>query len=194
MTSLVVLAHPDSEGFLATLAARATVALGPAAQMLDLYRLGFDPTMSRPEHRRYLDGRPPTDPIAVEHARALTAAKNVVFVYSNEWGTVPAMLKGWLDCVFAPDVAFTLTDRWPHVRPALTNVRTVTGIASYDASRWRVRFVGDGGRRTMTRAMRLACGWRTRTRWLPIYSLDRTTPDERAEFVRHVEERLGGLR
>ncbi|MEO1058881.1 MAG: NAD(P)H-dependent oxidoreductase [Actinomycetota bacterium] len=190
MSALVVLAHPRRDSYTAALAHRAVDALGPSSRLLDLYRSGFDPTMDREEHRRYLDGQPPTDPIAAEHARLLASVEHVVFVYPTWWGTVPAMLKGWLDRVLAPEVAFTLTDRWPHVRPALTNVRAVTGIATYGSPRWNVRLINDGGRRTLTRAMRLACGWRTRTRWLALYALDNSTAADREAFSMRVEHTL----
>ncbi len=193
MSALVVLAHPRRDSFTAALADRAVAALGPSTELIDLYRSGFDPTMDRDEHRRYLDGQPPIDPIAAEHGRQLAAADHVVFVYPTWWGSVPAMLKGWLDRVLAPEVAFTLTDRWPHVRPALTNVRSVTGIATYGSPRWYVRLINDGGRRTLTRAMRLACGWRTRTRWLAMYGLDTSSAAERAAFTDRVERTLRGV-
>ena len=57
-----------------------------------------------------------------------------------------------------------------------------------------VRAINDNGRRTLLRALRMSCGWRTSRRWLGMYSIDTSTVDQRAEFAAHIERAMSELR
>ena len=43
-----------------------------------------------------------------DHVAAIRWAEALVFVYPTWWYGLPAILKGWLDRVWVPEVAFTL--------------------------------------------------------------------------------------
>ena len=65
-----------------------------------------------------------------------------------------------------PGVSFRFDERTGKVKPALGNVRTIVGISTYGSPRTYVWLTNDNGRRILTRALRMSCGIRTRTRWL----------------------------
>jgi NAD(P)H dehydrogenase (quinone) len=68
----------------------------------DLYAEGLDPLLPAGE-----SGRSATLPPMIEHhCRELAAAEGIVIVHPNWWGQPPAILKGWIDRVFRPDVAY----------------------------------------------------------------------------------------
>ena len=156
---------------------------------LDLYALGFAPAMTPAEREAYDTDQPLIDPLAAEHARLVQRAQMLVFVYPTWWSGPPAILRGWLERVFVPGIAFRFDARGK-VRPALTNVREIVGISTYGSPRRFVKLLNDGGRRMLTRALRLNCGWRTWTTWLPLYSLDTLTDAERAGFLERVEQSM----
>ena len=87
-----------------------------------------------------------------------------------------------------------LHDRRPHVRPALGRIDRIVGVSTYGSKRWYVLAMNDGGRRTLTRALRLATGLRTRVTWLGMYSIDTSTDDERRAFAARVERELAAVR
>jgi len=80
------------------------------------------------------------------------------------------------------------------VRPGLPQVRHLVGVCTYGSPRWYVRLVNDNGRRVVTRALRMSCGFRARPRWYGLYAVDTSTADERAEFLGRVERELAELR
>ncbi|MEM7325625.1 MAG: NAD(P)H-dependent oxidoreductase [Actinomycetota bacterium] len=84
---------------------------------------------------------------------------------------------------------------WPTgvVAPALTNITRIVGITTYGSGRAEVLLLGDAGRRTITRTVRLVCARRCRTTWLGMHRLDTATDEERARFLDRVETKLGGL-
>lgn len=197
MRAVVVVAHPRTDSFTRALAGRAVgglLAAGHSLDVFDLYRLGFRAAMSAEEHRAYETDEPILDPLVAEHARAVERAEVLVFVYPTWWSGPPAILKGWLDRVLVPGIAFRLDERTGTVRPALTGVRTIVGISTYGSPRLSVVASNDSGRRTLTRALRMNCGLHTRTRWLGLYALDGTTATQRAEFAATVEREMLELR
>jgi len=105
MNILVVLGHPSGESFCAAIAHSARTALdelGHEVVFHDLYREGFDPLLTA----REIPQDAPLDPVVDRHCRELAQAEGIVVVHPNYWGQPPAMLKGWIDRVFRPGVAY----------------------------------------------------------------------------------------
>jgi putative NADPH-quinone reductase len=194
--ALVVYAHPSPDSLTHALFEAATTALAEAGHEvvgLDLYAEELEPAMSEAERRAYHSDRPILDPTVARHADLVRWADALVFVYPTWWMGLPAILKGWLERVLVPGVAFHLDPATNRVVSDLGSVRRVVGITTYGSS-WRaVRLVHDGGRRTLLRALRMLCGRRCRTAWLALHSVAATTPGERARFIARVEQRLGRL-
>ncbi len=195
MQVVVVLAHPNSDSFSHAIADRARAGLsdaGHAVHVLDLYALGFRATMSLDDHVAYHGDHPAIDPMVADHGALIRGADALVFVYPTWWSSLPAMLKGWLERVMVPGVAFVFNDKGK-VRPGLSNVRRIVGISTYGSPRAYVRLINDNGRRTLTRALRLNTGLRTRTAWLGLYAIDSATAAQRSEFLDRVEQRMRSL-
>ncbi|MFN0091318.1 MAG: NAD(P)H-dependent oxidoreductase [Acidimicrobiales bacterium] len=196
MRALVVQAHPSPTSFSAALAAaaqRGVLAAGYELDVLALYDEGFAPAMTTAERRAYESSAPLVDPQVIRHAELVKAARVLVFVYPTWWFGLPAMLKGWLDRVLAPGVAFRFDTETNKVRRELTNVRRLVGVTTYGAPRWYVSGLGDGGRRTIARSVRLVTHPRCRTTWLGLHRLDVSSLAERAAFLERVERRLTRL-
>ena len=79
------------------------------------------------------------------------------------------------------------------VRPGLTGVRRIIGIATYEDSRWSVLRERDNGRRMLLRALRLNTGIRTRTGWVALHRAASATDAQRAAFVARVERHMTRL-
>lgn len=195
MRAVVVLAHPDPASFNHAIAAAVMAALeasGHTAVLHDLYAEGFVATMSAAERGAYHGDDPVIDPLVRAHIADITAADTLIFVYPTWWSTLPAILKGWLERVMVPGVGFVF-DAKGRVRPGLTQIRRLVGISTYGSPRWNVRLINDNGRRTISRALRMSTGWRTRSTWLPLYGVDASTPVARDAFVARVAAAVGKL-
>ncbi len=202
MQVVVVVAHPNSDSFTHAIANRACAGLSAAGhevQLLDLYALEFRAAMNAQEHAAYHADYPALDPMVAvldpmvaDHGTLVTGADALVFIYPTWWSSLPAILKGWLERVMVPGVAFVFNEKGK-VRPGLTNVRHIVGISTYGSPRSYTRVINDNGRRMLTRALRLNTGLRTRTAWLGLYAIDSATPFQRAEFLDRVEQRMQSL-
>ncbi|AFG37760.1 NAD(P)H-dependent oxidoreductase [Spirochaeta africana] len=104
MESVIVQAHPDPDSFCAACATAVarSPGLGPTISTIDLYADDFCPVLLLDELRR----RYPWEPLTQGYIRQLTSAGLIVFVYPEWWGSPPAILKGMLDRVLRPEIAY----------------------------------------------------------------------------------------
>jgi putative NADPH-quinone reductase len=103
--ALIVVAHPDRSSFNHAIANRlgdVWMGLGLSVSFRDLHSEGFDPVLTLEEQR----GAPSSDPLVQSHIADLRSADLLAVVHPNCWGAPPAMMKGWIDRVFAPDAAY----------------------------------------------------------------------------------------
>ena len=102
---LVVVSHPDPASFnhaLARAVAAAWREAGVEVALADLHAIGFDPILDLDEAR----GRPSGDALVAAQIDALAKSDLLAVVHPNCWGAPPAMMKGWMDRVFAPGAAY----------------------------------------------------------------------------------------
>jgi putative NADPH-quinone reductase len=105
MTISVILAHPAPGSFNHAIADAVTSTLrgdGHRVAFHDLYADRFDPLLLSSEISREAD-LPPS--IAI-HCREIAEAEGIVIVHPDWWGMPPAILKGWIDRVLRPGVAY----------------------------------------------------------------------------------------
>jgi NAD(P)H dehydrogenase (quinone) len=101
----VILAHPRHGSFNHAIAATVVQALKGQEHEVwfhDLYQENFDPVLLPAELEReaYLS------PLLEQHCREIAQAQGIVIVHPNWWGQPPAILKGWVDRVLRPGVAY----------------------------------------------------------------------------------------
>ncbi len=105
MTISVILAHPDKGSFnhaIACAAAERLHDLGHRVLFHDLYGEGFDPLLPAGE---IPDGAL-LPPGIRDQCEEIAEADGIVIVHPNWWGQPPAVLKGWVDRVIRPDIAY----------------------------------------------------------------------------------------
>lgn len=159
---------------------------GHEVTVLDLAAEGFRPVMSRTEWEDYMAGGEVVPPDIAHHVEAVRRAEFLVFTYPTWWSGLPAQLKGWLDRVMLPGVAFTLENG--RARPALGHVRRIIVVSTYGSPWTYVKAINDNGRRTLLRALRASTGWRARCRHLGLYAMDTATDEDRRRFLAEVEK------
>lgn len=192
---VVVLCHPNPDGFgaaSARVAVDALTAAGHSVTFFDLYAEGFDPVMSREELRRYQSSTPDVTGELGRHIDAVRSADALVFVYPTWWSGLPAVLKGWLERVMVPGVAFGFDAR-NKVVPALTGAKRIVVVSTYGSPRPYVALVNDNGRRILSRALRMSCGWRTRVTALRLFSMDTQDDAGRERHLRRIDSRMRAL-
>lgn len=183
---LVVLAHPLPESFAAS-AARLVVetleAKGHTVDLLDLYAEDFDPRLTAAERAAYMEpGYQPTEVAAI--VERLKAADGLVLVFPQWWFNLPAIMKGFIDRIFVPGVAFEHDKAGGRIVPLMTHIRTFWVVTSTGSPWWVVRFyMGNPVRRILKRGVAAFCAKGVDFRMLAIHDMDRATEAQRGAFL-----------
>ncbi len=184
MKILVVVAHPKPASFNHALAAAATDALralGHEVSVQDLCADGFDPLLPAAEFAK--DAVLPPD--IARRCAELAAADGLILVHPNWWGQPPAVMKGWIDRVVRPGVAYEFRLR-ADGKPGpvgLLKVRTAlvlnTGNTPLEAEH---ALYGDPLDNLWKRCFGGMCGL-PRTERLYFTSVITSTPEHRATWL-----------
>ena len=193
MNIVVVLGHPSADSYCAAIFERIILALeSQSTHSVTAIRLAdekFATAMSTAERVAYETSTPLINDETKRYAEVLLQAEVLIFVYPTWWSGLPAQLKGWLERVFVLGVAFRFNKN-RKIRPNLHNVRHIIGVSTY-GSPWRyMKLINDNGRRTLTRAIRMSTGLRTRTMWRGIYALDTCTQQQREKFIADTTQKI----
>jgi putative NADPH-quinone reductase len=196
MRALVVFCHPCLESFNAAvrdlILAKLTAA-GAEVRLHDLYRRDFRPQLTWAEWKGYLAC--PENQAGVEDEVAdVRWCDTLIFVYPTWWYGLPAMLKGWLDRVLLPDVAFLMPDdTHATIRPALRHIRRLGVFTTCGASWWLTQVIGAPGKRTLMRGVGFLCKPGKRTAFAAHYRMDSSTPESRQGHLRRVAAKMDRL-
>ena len=140
---LIILGHPRGASFGRALAdAYQEGALGAGHQVdtVDLASLSFDPIL----HQGYA-GSQELEPDLVRAQQLISQAQHLVFVYPTWWGSMPALLKAFIERVFLPGFAFKYRQGSPLWDKLLTG-RSADLLVTMDSPplyyRWVARMPG----------------------------------------------------
>ena len=192
----VIYCHPLPDSYSHALFQTVIEALsnkGHRVEATDLYREGFDPVMTDSERRSYYDAQY-DDSMVSAHTALLRRIDGIILSFPHWWFSMPAMLKGYFDRVWAPGIAFERDLAKGHIRPLLTHIKLFGVVTTYGSPWWITRVVaGDPGRKVLMRALKPMCGRQVRSFFLAQYDLDRSTPAARTAFLARVRARVADV-
>ena len=108
MHATIVLAHPIETSLTRAIAGKVAAGIaadGHGAEIVDLMAEGFDPRFTARDIAVLAREAVPADDVLAEQAR-LDRSDALVLVYPVYWWSMPALLKGWIDRVFANGWAY----------------------------------------------------------------------------------------
>jgi NAD(P)H dehydrogenase (quinone) len=105
----VIVAHPDQNSLnhaIVEMAVQTLQGNGHEVIYHDLYAEEFDPILPAGE----IPKGAPLPPDIQRHCDEIAEADGIVIVHPNWWGQPPAILKGWVDRIIRPGLAYELLE------------------------------------------------------------------------------------
>ncbi len=196
MRALLIYCHPQQGSY--TSAVRDTVvarldAAHSEVRLRDLYAEGFNPVLTPDEWDSY-GGIEKRDPLVQSHVDDLLWCDTLIFIYPTWWHGLPANLKGWLDRIFLPGVAFLLPkSEGDKVRPALGHIHRLGVFTTFGTSWWLNLLLGIPGRRTLMSGVGSLLSKSARKTFVARYQVDAASPEDLTKHLRRVEAQTDRL-
>lgn len=190
--ALVLFAHPVPDSFNAAVhrtVVETLTARGWEVDDCDLNAEGFYPVLTEAERRGYHDTPDNLEPVR-GYVERLQRAEALVMVFPVWNFGYPAILKGFIDRVFLPDVSFRLVDG--KVRPGLTNIKRLAACTTYGGTRMRAMMTGDPPRKCVTRHIWYACG-RPARKYVALYDMNRNEAPQLTAHLARVKREMEAL-
>ncbi|HEY2494429.1 MAG TPA: NAD(P)H-dependent oxidoreductase [Paenibacillus sp.] len=152
----IIIGHPYPKSYcnaLATAYTKGATASGANIRTIDLGRINFEPNLKYGYQKRT---ELESDLLAAQET--IRWADHLVFVYPTWWGTMPAILKGFIDRVFLPGYAFKAKPNSVMIEKLLKG-KTARLIVTMDSPPWYYRLaLKRAGHHIMKRGILQSCG------------------------------------
>jgi NAD(P)H dehydrogenase (quinone) len=105
MNILIILAHPDNHSFnhaIADTCRNRLIDNGHSVVYHDLYKENFNPIINSIE----IPKQALIESSIQEHCDDLINSDGIIVIHPNWWGQPPAIMKGWIDRVLRPGIAY----------------------------------------------------------------------------------------
>jgi len=105
MNVLIILGHPDKNSFNHSIAETCNNRIidnGHSVIFHDLYKEEFNPILNTSE----MPKQSQIDDSIKMHCTDLVNSDGIIVIHPNWWGQPPAIIKGWIDRVFRPGIAY----------------------------------------------------------------------------------------
>jgi putative NADPH-quinone reductase len=150
-------------------------------ETLSLRDMTFDPILRANDANSQI-----LEPDLLEAQRLIKNCQHLVVIYPTWWGSIPALLKGFVDRTFVPGFAFsyrTNSAGWDK----LLSGRTARLITTMDAPSWYDRFFyGRPAINQLEKATLAFCGVRTIGRHIHA-RVRKSSPDTRTKWISQIE-------
>ena len=187
MRFLVIFCHPSKDSFSAALYNVTCEALnksGHKIKKIDLYNESFDPKLSLEEWNSYLNETEKNIEKLKHHVDDLLWAEGLIFIFPTWMYGPPALLKGWLERVWLPDVAFEISSGKQNIpKGKLKHIHRFCVVTTSGSPRWWLWFIGNPGKSMLFRGYRILFNKFCKFKWLQLYDMNHSTSVDRKKFL-----------
>lgn len=180
--TLILQGNPDKNSLIAAAAQNyLTGALksGQEAELIHLIDLDFDLIL----HSGYKKTRP-LEKDLVDLQQKIKAADHLALFYPTWWGTMPALVKGFIDRTLLPGYAFKYTDRLP---VKLLKGKSARVVTSMDSPYLWYKITGSPGFKAIKNSILGFCGF-SPIKITALYSTRNATPEKIEKWLKKINK------
>ncbi|MDR4933083.1 NAD(P)H-dependent oxidoreductase [Companilactobacillus paralimentarius] len=150
-------------------------------EVINLYADNFNPVLSAKELKVYSQGRT-SDELVRKYQRRINNSDELIFIFPIWWHNLPAMLKGFFDCVLLSGFAYDESDGW---KGLLTQIKKVTVVTTSTTTKdYLVNNCGDPIQSVFIDRTLADIGLNPKnTTWIHFGQVNVTTDENRQKFL-----------
>lgn len=197
MKTLIVFNHPYEGSYCNAILESAMNGLQESGQPCDLIHLdkdGFNPVMNAAELKAFAQARTmgakvlkDLDVQTLDYAARLQQAEHLVLVFPVWWELMPALMKGFIDKLIFPAIAYGYTERGM-MKSTLTRLKKVTVISTMNTPGPIYRFIfGNALRGALLMGTFRKIGCRN-LKWISLTRVKGVTQEKRMKWLQDIKD------
>jgi NAD(P)H dehydrogenase (quinone) len=197
MKVVIIFNHPYEGSFCSAILQSVTNGLKKGNHKIDLIHLdndNFNPVMTAGDLKGFRDKKP-VDPKVVEYNCRIRDADHLIFIFPIWWEVMPALMKGFVDKVIFPGVAYNYTNESNTLmKPLWTNIKGVTMITTMNTPSilYRVIF-GNAIKNALMLGTFWKIGFKNR-KWISFNRVKMVTPEKREKWLNKLENKFASMK
>jgi len=190
MKVLIVFNHPYEGSYCNAILDSVTKGLQKSNHEIDIIHLdkeGFNPVMTAQDLKAFRD-KQPVDPKVIEYKKRLEQADHLVFIFPIWWELMPALMKGFIDKVIFPGVAYDYVNGSnTKMKPLLTNIKGVTVVTTMNTPRVLYRLIfGNAVKKAIMTGTFWKLGYKNR-KWISYNMVKQVSHEKRKSWLGKLE-------
>lgn len=197
MKVVVVFNHPYEGSYCNAILNSVIRGLHHAGHEVDIIHLdneNFNPVMTAQDLKAFKD-KNPLDPKVIEYKERLEQADHLLFIFPIWWELMPALMKGFIDKVIFPGVAYDYTNTSnTKMKPLWTNMKGVTMITTMNTPGilyWGI--FGNAIRKALMKGTFWKLGYKNR-KWISLNMVKMVSAEKRKKWLNDIEVKFSKLK
>ncbi|HWB23838.1 MAG TPA: NAD(P)H-dependent oxidoreductase [Chitinophagaceae bacterium] len=197
MHTVIVFNHPYSGSYCNAVLQAAINGLQKGSHTVDIIHLdndGFNPVMTAEDLKAFKDGQP-VYAKAIEYGERINRASHLVLIFPVWWELMPAMMKGFIDKVIFPGIAYDYDNsgRFPRMVKRFKNLGGVTLITTMNTQSFFYRLIfGNAIKKALFAGTFWKMGYKNRL-WINLNMVKFVSPQKRAKWLVKIERYFAAL-
>lgn len=197
MKVVIVFNHPYDGSYCNSILQSVKNGIAKGNHEVDLIHLdkdNFNPIMTSADLKAFRD-KAPVDPKVREYDDRIKDANHLVFIFPIWWELMPALMKGFVDKVIFPGVAYDYKDASnTFMKPLWTKLKGVTVITTMNTPGWAYWLIfGNAIKKAMLMGTFWKMGYKKR-KWISLNQVKMVTREKREKWLKQIENRFAALR
>jgi putative NADPH-quinone reductase len=195
MNVVIVFNHPYEGSYCNAILNSVSRGLERANHQVDIIHLdkdGFNPVMTSQDLKAFRD-KQPVDPKVIAYKDRLEKADHAIFIFPIWWELMPALMKGFVDKVIFPGVAYDyINGSNTRMKPLLTNIKGITVITTMNTPGILYRLVfGNAIQKSFMRGTFWKVGYKNR-KWISFNMVKHVSDEKRKMWLTKIEKSIQG--
>ena len=129
-----------------------------------------------------------------EYIDLLRWAEGLIFIFPTWMYGPPAILKGWLERVWLPKVAFEISSGKQNIPMGkLKNISRLCVVTTSGSPRWWLWFIGNPGKSMLFKGYKILFNKYCKYKWLQLHDMNHTNSLDRERFLKKVSNYFSSI-